>query len=683
MEPDRLSRRDRLSTRLTRIVLLGTMLIGGALSLGQVVIDAHVHAEQLDRSGLQALTTLRRAAAEAVYEIDSDLAGQVLDGLTAYPGVFRAEIRMFPDTTLARRDGDLVQSPWRFITDYLFGAQREYREALADPRGSSEALGELRVEVDTYVRGRDFLARTALVLGIGVAWAVLLGLVLLAVVNRVLTRPLERLADELSDADALTPEAASVTVPPGHEHDELGRLAGAMNGLLAGIRENLARRAEAEARASYLQQFDDLTGLPNRHLLMTRLGHAVATAAGRGSPVTLLLLDLCNLRAINENYGRAQGDDILRELARRLDTINGDAFLARLVEDKFALLLHESASRGAAEALVARINENLAWPLDLPAGQFQLHIRAGAASYPDDADSADTLLLNAESALAQSKREALVGVGFYDAGRDDESALRRRLSQELRRRDIGDEMLLVFDPLVASNQGRVRGLEALLRWQHPEFGLLRPGHFIRLAEENGAIVALGDWVLREACAKARQWREQGQTELTVAVNVSGAQLRERNLHERVAAVLEEAGLPGSALELEITETAIIDNMKYAAESLRRLRALGVGIAIDDFGTGHASLGYLKQLPVTKLKIDMSFVRDVLTDLSDATIVRAIVGLGHSLGLQVAAEGVETAGQRRFLEDIGCDLLQGMLFGCGLREHDALSYARQGRRPARV
>lgn len=659
------------------------MLIGGALSLGQVVIDAHAHAQQLDRAGLQALTTLRHAAAEAVYEIDSDLAGQVLDGLTAYPGVFRAEIRMFPDTTLARRDGDLVQSPWRFVTDQLFGAQREYREPLADPHGGSEALGELRVDVDTFVRGRDFLARTALVLGIGVAWAVLLGLVLLAVVNRVLTRPLERLADELSDADALTPEAASVTVPPGHEHDELGRLAGAMNGLLAGIRENLARRAEAEARASYLQQFDDLTGLPNRHLLMTRLGHAVATAAGRGSPVTLVLLDLCNLRAINETYGRAQGDDILRELARRLDTINGDAFLARLVEDKFALLLHESASRGAAEALVARINENLAWPLDLPSGQFQLSIRAGAASYPDDADSADTLLLNAESALAQSKRETLAGVGFYDAGRDDESVIRRRLSQELRRRDIGEEMLLVFDPLVASKQGRVRGLEALLRWQHPEFGLLRPGHFIRLAEENGAIVALGDWVLHEACAKARHWREQGHTDLTVAVNVSGAQLRERNLHERVAAVLEEAGLPGAALELEITETAIIDNMKYAAESLRRLRALGVGIAIDDFGTGHASLGYLKQLPVTKLKIDMSFVRDVLTDLSDATIVRAIVGLGHSLGLQVAAEGVETAGQRRFLEDIGCDLLQGMLFGCGLREHDALSFARQGRRPARV
>ena len=682
MEPDRLSRRDRLSTRLTRIVLLGTLLIGGALSLGQVVIDAHVHAQQLDSSGLQALTTLRRAAGEAVYEIDNDLAGQVLDGLTAYPGVFRAEIRMYPDTTLARRDGNLMQSPWRFITDRLFGAQREYREQLPDPRGGN-ALGELRVDVDTFVRGRDFLARTALVLGIGVAWAVLLGLVLLAVVNRVLTRPLERLADELSDTDALTPEAASVTMPRGHEYDELGRLAGAMNNLLAGIRENLARRAEAEARANYLQQFDDLTGLPNHHLLMTRLSHAVATAAGRGSPVALIILDLCNLRAINETYGRALGDDILRELARRLDAINGDAFLARLVEDKFALLLHEGASRSSVEALVARINEALAWPLDLPAGQFQLAVRAGTATYPDDADSADALLLNAESALAQTKREGLGGAGFYDAGRDDESVVRRRLSQDLRRRTIGEEMRLVFDPLVASGKGRVQGLEALLRWQHPEFGLLRPGNFIRLAEENGSIVVLGDWVLQQACAKAVQWREQGHAGLAVSVNVSGAQLRERNLHERVAAVLEATGLPGSALELEITETAIIDNMKYAAESLRRLRALGVGIAIDDFGTGHASLGYLKQLPVTKLKIDMSFVRDVLTDLSDATIVRAIVGLGHSLGLQVAAEGVETTGQRRFLEDIGCDLLQGMLFGCGLRESEALSFARQGRRTARA
>jgi c-di-GMP phosphodiesterase len=674
-----LPRRDRLSTRLTRIVLLGTLLIGSLLSLGQVAADAYAHAQQFDEAGRQALTSLRRAAAEAVYEIDTDLASQVLDGLAAYPGVYRAEIRMYPQTVLAQRQGELLHSPWRVITDALFGAQRSYRETLPDPRGGA-ALGELLVDVDTYVRGRDFLSRTALVLGVGLAWAALLGLVLLAVVKRVLTRPLEQLADELAVADVLEPERAAVKVPQGHEYDELGRVAGAMNNLLAGIRENLTRRAEAEARASYLQQFDDLTGLPNRHLLMTRLAHTVTTAAARGAPAALVLLDLCNMRALNDTYGRALGDDILRELARRLKTVDGDAFLARLVEDKFALLLHEDASRDAAEALVARVNESLAWPLDLDAGQFQLAVRAGTALYPDDADGAASLLQNAESALAQAKRDGSGGAGFFDAARDDESVLRRRLSQDLRRSSVSEELLLVYDPLVAAHSGRVQGVEALLRWQHPEFGLLRPGSFIRLAEENGTIQQIGDWVLRQACARARAWRDAGQPVLPVSVNVSAAQLRERDLHKRVAAVLQDSGLPGSALELEITETAIIDNVKYAAESLRRLRELGVGIAIDDFGTGHASLGYLKQLPVTKLKIDMSFVRDVLTDLSDATIVRAIVGLGHSLGLQVAAEGVESAGQRRFLEDIGCDLLQGMLFGCGLRESEALGYARGRRQP---
>ncbi len=673
VELERPPRRDRLSTRLTRIVLLSTLLIGGALSLVQVLADARSHSGELDFSGRQALTTLKRAATESVYEIDAELAGQVLEGLSAFPGVYRAEIRMLPSTVLAQRQGELLQSPWRSISDSLFGAERDYRETLIDPR-SGAALGELSVRVDTYVRGRDFLARTGLVFGVGLAWASLLGLVLLAVVNRVLTGPLERLAGELADRDALTPETVLVKVPDNHEYDELGRLARAVNSLLAGIRENLARRSEAEARANYLQQFDDLTNLPNRHLLMTRLGHAVATAASRGAPRALLIVDLCNLRRINDTYGRATGDDVLRELARRLDTIDG-VFVARVVEDKFALLLDEGASRAAVEQLLAEIKIGLAAPLMLPSGQLQLDLRAGSAVYPDDADGAESLLQNAESALEQAKGDGLRSAAFFDAARDDESSTRRRLSQDLRRHAIGDELQLVFDPLVAAGNGRVHGLEALLRWQHPEFGLLRPASFIRLAEENGTIQVLGDWVLQQSCARAVAWRAAGYT-LPVSVNVSGVQLRERNLHERVAAVLEASGLPGSALELEITETAIVDNVKYAAESLRRLRALGVGIAIDDFGTGHASLGYLKQLPVTKLKIDMSFVRDVLTDLSDATIVRAIVGLGHSLGLQVAAEGVETPGQRRFLEDIGCDLLQGMLFGCGLRESDALGYARQ-------
>lgn len=673
MEVERPPRRDRLSSRLTRIVLLSTLLIGGALSLLQVLADARANSNELDRAGRQALSTLKRAATESVYEIDSELAGQVLEGLAAYPGVFRAEIRMLPATVLARRVGELASSPWRGISDRLFGAQRDYLEPLTDP-GNGAALGELRVSIDTFVRGRDFLARTALVFGVGLAWAALLGLVLLAVVNRVLTRPLERLAAELADSDAMSLETAAVKVPADHEHDELGQLARAVNTLLDGIRENLARRAEAEARANYLQQFDDLTGLPNRHLLLTRLGHAVATAASRGTPLALLIVDLCNLRATNDTYGRAVGDDLLREFARRLDAIDG-VFVARVVEDKFALLLYDAASRTAVEHLLAEVRTALAPMVELPAGQFQIDVRAGSALYPDDADSAESLLQNAESALVHAKGDGVSGAAFFDPARDDESATRRRLSQDLRRSTIGDELELVFDPLVAAGNGRVHGMEALLRWNHPQFGLLRPASFIRLAEENGTIQALGDWVVRQACARAVAWRSAGYT-VPISVNVSGAQLREGNLHERVAAALDAHGLPGSALELEITETAIVDNLKYAAESLRRLRALGTGIAIDDFGTGHASLGYLKQLPVTKLKIDMSFVRDVLTDLNDATIVRAIVGLGHSLGLQVAAEGVETPGQRRFLEDIGCDLLQGMLFGCGLRESDALGYAKQ-------
>jgi EAL domain-containing protein (putative c-di-GMP-specific phosphodiesterase class I) len=225
-------------------------------------------------------------------------------------------------------------------------------------------------------------------------------------------------------------------------------------------------------------------------------------------------------------------------------------------------------------------------------------------------------------------------------------------------------------------------MEALVRWRHPQLGLLRPGSFILLAEESGAIHGIGDWVLRHAAAKVMSWRLALGESMTIAVNVSAAQLRRGHLDAQVARVLEALALPPESLEIEITETAIVDNIHSAAQILRRVRELGVGIAIDDFGTGHASLGYLKQLPVTKLKIDMSFVRDVLTDASDATIVRAIIGLGHSLGLSVTAEGVETVGQQNFLEDLGCDALQGMLFGCGLDEDALLLRVRERGGPGR-
>ncbi|UXI66522.1 putative bifunctional diguanylate cyclase/phosphodiesterase [Tahibacter amnicola] len=660
--------------RLTRIVLLWTVLIGLALALIQIALDAHTQNAELDRSARQAMRALQHAAAEAVYEIDNDLAAQVLDGLSVYPGVYASTIVMKPDMVLAKRDGSPVTSRWRVVTDLLFDPQRSYLESLPNPRGG-EPLGEMRMDIDTYVAGRIFLERSLITAGTALLWSALVGLVLLAVIYRFLTAPLMQLASALGRVSVANPESAAVPVSPRHQRDELGHVARTINGLFDAIRESLARRAEAEARASYLQQFDDLTGLANRQLFMTRLTHAIATAPTRGESLALLMLDLRAFRDLNQSHGSALGDAVLREVARRLESFcRGSLFVARLVDDKFAMLVHEGVTRDTVRALANRVLDDLALPMSLGHGHFVLTAWVGAALYPDDASSAEMLLQSAEAGLEMAKREGTDSVGFYDAIRDDETSTRQRLSLDLRRREVIDELELVFEPLVSAGDGQVTALEALLRWRHPEYGLLRPGSFIRLAEENGAIQVIGDWVLRHACAKAVAWRLTVRDNLRIAVNVSGAQLRHGHLDARIASVLEATGLPPQNLELEITETAIVDNIKMAAATLQRVRELGVGIVIDDFGTGHASLGYLKRLPVTKLKIDMSFVRDVLTDASDATIVRAIVGLGHNLGLVVAAEGVETAAQRRFLQDIGCDVLQGGLFGIGMRETEALAYA---------
>lgn len=671
-----LRRRDRLSTRLIVAVMGWALLIGAILAAAQMLIDARAQSRELDRSANQALEALKQPAVEAVYEIDRRLADQVLNGLSAFPGVRRAELTMQPDVVLAEHGGK-HEIEWR-LTDPLFGAERSYAVDLPDPRGDAK-LGELRISIDTYDTGRAFLERSLLSLATSLLWAMLLGLVLLVVVHLKVTRPLEHLVDTLDRAGGRSLESLRIDEPPGHGRDELGRLAAATNRLLGAVRESYARRTEAEARASFLSQYDDLTGLPNRRLFMTRLSHAIVTAAPRGEPLAVVLIDLREFREINRLHGNSVGDEVLRQVARRLEAAAGaGAFLARLGQDVFTLLCRDSAGRSAIETLIAGLTDEFSQPLAVGTKQMLLSAWIGVALYPDDAVDAEQLIQNAESALSHAKRSGDSGVRFFEAGNDDEGATRKQLSNDLRRHDLAAQLHLVYEPQVASGSGRVVGVETLIRWRHPEYGLLRPASFIRLAEENGAIHTIGNFVLRQACAKVMAWRLALGEPLRIAVNVSATQLRRGHLDASVARLLETMALPPEALELEITETAIVENIQIATDVLHRVRELGVGISIDDFGTGHASLGYLKQLPVTKLKIDMSFVRDLLTDANDATIVRAIISLGHSLGLSVTAEGIESTAQRDMLVHLGCDSLQGMLFGCGLEEDELLARIRTRR-----
>jgi diguanylate cyclase (GGDEF)-like protein len=655
-----LPRRKRLGWRLMVITLFLACAIGLVLNIGQILFDSHSQSAEIDRSVQGLLAMMREPATEAVYNIDDRLARRVLDGVFRFDGVSGAELVVGDSEVLAREAHKPVASPFRFVTAALFGDHRDYRIALLAESG--EPIGSLRLQLDTYPPGRAFLARAAVVLALGILKAGLLTLLLLTVFHYFLTRPLVRMVHALGSFDPNAPESVRLDVPARHERDELGLWARSVNRLLTAIRENLARRTEAETRASWLEQFDTLTGLANRKLLLATTAHAMAGAAPDGQ-LAILIVDVREFRDINAQYGVDYGDEALREVAHRLSFIGAGstALTARLAEDAFAFLMSATDVRERAEMLAKSLHIAFTTPLAVGAHLLTLGLDIGIAVYPDDADSADQLIQNAERALAYTKKNQLSDGQFYQAEQDKELQLRKRLVRDMRVASQRDQICLHYQPLIGTRHGEVAAVETLARWTHPELGNVAPVEFIPLAESSGQIQALGEWILRRACQQAATWQHLCATPPRVAVNVSATQLRERGFDQIVASALADARLPTSMLELEITETALIENFDQAIGTLQRLRASGVRISIDDFGTGLASLSYLKRLPIDQLKIDISFIRDVMHDPSDAQIVKAIINLGHSLDLEVVAEGVEDQAQYDFLLAAGCDLIQGFLF----------------------
>jgi diguanylate cyclase (GGDEF)-like protein len=655
-----LPRRDRLGWRLMGITLALACAIGMALNIGQILVDSRSQSAEIDGGVERLLAMMREPATEAAYNIDDRLAERVLDGVLRFEGITGAELVVGEKEFLAREYREPVASPFRFVTAAMFGDRRDYRIELLSEAG--ENVGSLRLQLDTYPPGRAFLMRAGVVLALGMLKAALLAGLLLAVFHYFLTRPLVRMVDTLSAFDPNAPESIHLDVSPRHQRDELGLWARSANRLLGAIRENLARRTEAETRASWLEHFDTLTGLANRTLLLANTTHAMAGGA-QGGQLAILIVDIREFRDVNAQHGVEFGDEVLCEVARRLNVIGAGTttLTARLAEDAFAFLLSGADVRARAEALVRSVQAGFAAPVGVGAQLLSLSLDIGAAVYPDDAQSADQLIQNAERALAYTKKHQLDEVQFYQAEHDKDLQLRKRLARDLRMAPQRDEIRLHFQPLVAGQGGHVAAVEVLVRWAHPELGHVAPIEFVALAEASGQIIGLGEWVLRRACHDAATWQRLSLSPPRVAVNVSATQLRERGFDQMVASALADARLPASQLELEITETALIENIDQAVGILQRLRATGVRISIDDFGTGLASLSYLKRLPIDQLKIDISFIRDIMHDPSDAQIVKAIINLGHSLDLEVVAEGVETQAQRDFLAGNGCDLMQGYLF----------------------
>jgi len=425
---------------------------------------------------------------------------------------------------------------------------------------------------------------------------------------------------------------------------------------------NIQQRKRAEERIRHLAYHDALTGLPNRTLLENRLATALTQAHRNSRMLALLYLDLDRFKRVNDGVGRAFGDQVLQRVAERLtSTVREADTIARVGGDEFAVLLPEISRMEDAGEVAERILEGLRSPLVLGGSQVHPSTSLGIAFYPNDAEESDTLLRKADIAMYHAKEQGRDNYQFYNFGMKAPNPDPLTLESDLRCALERDQFVIYYQPQVCVADWHVVGVEALLRWQHPDRGLMLPADFIPMAEESGLIVPLGEWVLRTACAQANAWHEAGLSPIRVAVNLSARQFQQRDLVEVVGRVLKDTGLDPRCLQLEITESAAMHDIDFTSGVLANLKDMGIQIAIDDFGTGHSSLSYLKRLPIDDVKIDQSFVRDVITDPNDAAIVGSIVAMTHELNLKLVAEGVETEEQLAFLTDRRCDVVQGFLF----------------------
>ena len=432
------------------------------------------------------------------------------------------------------------------------------------------------------------------------------------------------------------------------------------------VATDISRLRETERRLQYLAQFDPLTDLPNRTLFHDRLEQALIHAARNEGVVCILFCDLDNFKEINDTLGHQAGDNVLHMVGRRLASrLRKSDTVARLGSDEFAVILRE-INRNESGALVAqRILEVLGKPFSQAGKEFFLTCSVGMALYPDDAEAAEDLAKKAETAMYFAKQQGKNCYQFFSAEMNSLDQERLLLKSDLRRAIERQELLLHYQAKFDCESGALTGLEALVRWQHPERGLIPPLQFIPLAEESGLIVPLGELVLFQACLQNLLWRQQGYAPFRVAVNLSARQFREGTLVETVSRVLAETGLPPEGLELEITESAFMHDTTRAAEILFRFREMGIRIALDDFGTGYSSLSYLRRFPIDVLKIDYSFVRNIFVNAEDAAIVKATIAMASSLHMRTIAEGVETEEEMTYLRDQGCDEVQGYLVGMPL------------------
>jgi diguanylate cyclase len=435
-----------------------------------------------------------------------------------------------------------------------------------------------------------------------------------------------------------------------------------LNSLEKVVSERTEGLEVANKQLRHLATHDALTSLPNRVLLDDRMSQAIAHAERAGEGFAVCVLDLDRFKLINDSMGHRAGDELLKQVARRLvNVVRSVDTVARFGGDEFVLLLGQLRLPADAERIGRKVIEELQAPVNI--GELEIHtsVSIGVAFYPDDGTTIETLYAHADAAMYCAKNRGGSNVQCFASSMNLATEERVRFEADLHRALKLQQFELHYQPKFSAPTMQIRSVEALIRWRHPERGLIAPAEFIPLAEESGLIVPIGEWVLREACRQARAWQDQGLPMVRIAVNVSALQFRRLDLVDTVRRALIDADVNARYLEIELTESAVMTHPEESVEILERLSRMGVVVSVDDFGTGYSSISYLRRFPIDKLKIDRTFISNLMTSAEDASIVRAIISLAHGLRLKVVAEGVETAEQVSYLQKLGCDQYQGFFF----------------------
>ncbi|MGC1509710.1 putative bifunctional diguanylate cyclase/phosphodiesterase [Ketobacter sp.] len=673
---------SRLSNKLFFAVMGIALLMGLLLSIVQIMLDARQARSELENEAREIIAMMKEPATQAAIRGDRILAQHVVEGLFRNDAVFYAAITVSNSSILATASRDKHKIPYRFLIAPIFGQELSYTLDLQNNDKAAGPVkptvyGNLEVSVDPSGAAGVFVERSKTNIISGLTQAVLFGGVLYLIFQGLIARPMTSLLSSLEEIDPMRPSQNKLDAPSGHEDDELGAWVQKINDLFKAIEKYNSKRRVAEAHVERLSNYDMLTELPNRNMLLRRIEQSIQNANSQNEIFAVLYCALDDFKSVNLLHSYHAGDKILLTLSDRFRAeLEPSHTIARVGGDVFGMVLPGISNLYQAADIAQTVLDSVRRPFSLDNHNIALSATIGITIYPNDAQNADQLLKNAENVMQLAKSQGGNNYQFYVANVDQRIRESKVLERQLATAVEQNQMELVFQPQVNLVSGEVRGAEALVRWRHPDRGLISPAEFIPLAERTGAIVGIGEWVLKACCYALKRWHEAGFQHLTISVNVSPIQLHQSDMVATVKRWVEETGIPAQHLVLEITETAVMDNVDLAIKLLKNMKEIGVQLAIDDFGTGYSSLSYLKKMPMDEIKIDRSFVLDMLEDPDNGTIVDAIIQLGHSLGLSVIAEGTETPEQIKYLQECECDVAQGFIYCKPVNEESLLRFLSQ-------